>query len=365
MQENNMKRTFTLTIISIIFTMACHMPAYSAVKTIYIKPFSVLEGFKRTDPVGNLVKDYVSEYIIENMKNKYAIISDDEVKQVMANEELRMTMDACYDDACMKQLMKSIKTDYMIYGTVSFTAAKHIITIKMLDRSGGDVRVGKVKTLEFKNRLKLKMAAKDLAAYVVSGKEIDMDNYIETDEKEALKTMVKNAPYGLAVSYRFFSPMSAPMKKYFTYFHGGALEYTGACGRYVSLFGGGEFLYGTGITGQQFMPTIFGIGFKAGSKTASFMNSYYIGARFGYPVSAFFYPYIGISAKGSWYQYTYKGTARNYVGAGIDGSAGVAFTIQEAATLFMEFRGGWGMLIDKKKTDMSGIGCGGGVMVRL
>jgi hypothetical protein len=354
-----LKCIYTIIVLQLAWLLAS--PLFAAVKTIYIKPFTMIEGFKRTDPVGNLVKDYVSEYIIENFKNKYAIISDDEVRQVLAHEELRMTLDACYDDACMKQLMKSIKTDYMIYGTVSFTAGKHIITIKMLDRSGGDVRVGRVKTLDFKNRLKLKMASKDLAAYVISGKEIDMENYIEADEKELLKRAMAAAPHGLSFAYRFFMPLTNPVKTYFKFHHGGALEYSGAFGKYAAIFGGGEFVYGTGKSDTQLLITIFGRGYKNSSRMTSLFNSYYIGGRFGYPVSPNFYPYIGVAAKGTWYRHTYGGTVKNHFGVGADGSAGFAFTIKEVVAFFIEFRAGWGMVFDKNKTDISGMGCSVGL----
>jgi hypothetical protein len=338
--------------------------AFAAVKTIYIKPFAIMDGFKKTDPVGNLVKDYVSEYIIESGRGKYSIISDDEVKQVLAQEELRMSLDACYDDACMKQLMKSIKTDYMIFGTVSLTAGKYIVTIKLLDRSGGDVRVGKVKTIEFKNRLRLKMASKDLAAYVINNKAIDMENYMEQEEVEALKQKAV-APKGLAFSYRFFMPLTAPLKKYGKFFHGGALDYTGALGKSVSLFGGGTFLYGTGKSGTSVSMTPLGLGLNGSSKIVSYINSYYFGAKFGYLVSEYFYPYVGLALKGTWFRYTFKGSAHDYAGVGADGSAGFAFTIERKVSLFIEFQGGWGMLLDKGKTDMSGIGAAGGLMINF
>jgi hypothetical protein len=69
------------------------------------------------------------------------------------------------------------------------------------------------------------------------------------------------------------------------------------------------------------------------------------------------------AVKGTWYRYTYRGTPKDYPGIGIDGSAGLAFTIEKKVSLFFEFQAGWGMLIDKKKTDLSGIGAGAGLMV--
>lgn len=337
----------------------------AAVKTIYIKPFSVIEGFKKTDPVGNLVKDYVSEYITESQRGNYAVISDDEVRQVMSNEELRMSIDACYDDACMKQLMKSIKTDYMIYGTVSFTEGKHVITVKLLDRSGGDVRIGRVKTLEFSNRLKLRLACKDLAANVVAGKRIDMDNYIEAEEKEAMKRVLGSAPYGLSIAYRFFTPLSAPANSLLKYYHGAALEYAGAFGKYAALFGGADCLISSGKTKPEFVMTVLGLGYKGAYKVTSILNEYYIGGRFGYPATAGFYPYAAVAAKGAWYRYTYRGSAKNHAMVGVDGSLGFAFPIRDVAAIFVEFRGSWGMLLDKAKTDMSGIGAGAGLTIQF
>jgi hypothetical protein len=170
-------------------------------------------------------------------------------------------------------------------------------------------------------------------------------------------------PRGITASYRFFMPLSAPVKTYVKFYHGGSLDYTGAINSIVSLYGGGVFLYGKGNTDPEVYLSVLGPMYRGGAKITSFINSYYFGGRFGYLVSAFFYPYASAAVKGTWYRYTYRGTPKDYPGIGIDGSAGLAFTIEKKVSLFFEFQGQWGMLIDKKKTDLSGIGCGAGLMV--
>ncbi|MBN2160398.1 MAG: hypothetical protein JW807_13465 [Spirochaetes bacterium] len=169
-------------------------------------------------------------------------------------------------------------------------------------------------------------------------------------------------PRGLLASYRFFMPLTAPTKTYVKFYHGASLDYTGAITRIVSIYGGGVFLYGKGDTSPEIYMSILGPMYRGSSGVTSFINSYYIGARFGYLVSAFFYPYASVAAKGTWFRYAYGGSAKDYPGVGADVSAGLAFTIEKKVSLFFEFQGQWGMLIDKNKTDLSGIGAGFGLM---
>jgi len=172
-------------------------------------------------------------------------------------------------------------------------------------------------------------------------------------------------PRGIMASYRFFMPLSSPIKTYVKYYHGASLDYTGAINRIVSLYGGGVFLYGTGKKDPEIYMSLLGPMYRGSSKITSFINSYYFGARFGYLISAFFYPYASAAVRGTWFRYAYRGSTKDYPGLGIDGSAGLAFTIEKKVSLFFEFQGSWGMLMDKDKTDLSGIGAGFGLMVIL
>jgi len=141
----------------------------AARKTIYLKPFAVVQGLPAADPSGTLIKDYISEEIIA--AGAYTITSDDEVRQVIESEELKMSLDACYDDSCIKKLMESIKTDYIIYGNVSFLEDKFYITAKILDRTSGAIVLARVKTLKFRMRDNMERASKALGEFLVGGKD--------------------------------------------------------------------------------------------------------------------------------------------------------------------------------------------------
>lgn len=160
-------------------------PLFAAArKTIYLKPFAIVQGLPAGDQAGMIIKDYISEEIIAT--GQYSITSDDEVRQVIQNEELKMSLDACYDDACIKKLMESIRTDYIIYGNVSYVDGKFYVTAKILDRTSGAVVLRRVKTLRFMKRDYIERASKALGTYLISGKEDavrDFEDYVK--EREA------------------------------------------------------------------------------------------------------------------------------------------------------------------------------------
>lgn len=181
-----MKKRMKLTFISLlIFCTLSPVPLRAALQTIYIKPFAIVQGVAETDPIGNQAKDYIAEYIIE--KGGYTIISDDEVKQVINQEELEMSLTGCYDDACIKKLMQSIKTDYIIYGTVSYIENKYYVTAKILDRTSGTVILSRIKTIKFVNRDTVGIASKAVGEYLITGDDTALKNIDELDKMPVLK----------------------------------------------------------------------------------------------------------------------------------------------------------------------------------
>ncbi len=142
-----------------------------------------MQGLPESDPAKHLIKDYISEIIIE--KGGFSIISDDEVQQVMKSEELKMSLDVCYDDACIKKLMQSIKTDYIIYGSISLVDKKYFITAKILDRTSGSVVLARVKTIKFTKRDWIEKGSKALGEFIVTGSDValkEFENYISGRE---------------------------------------------------------------------------------------------------------------------------------------------------------------------------------------
>jgi hypothetical protein len=187
----------------------------AARKTIYIKPFALVQGLPAADPAGALVKDYISEEIIAT--GSYSITSDDEVNQVIEQEALKMSLDACYDDACIRKLMESIKTDYIIYGNISLIDEKYFVTAKILDRTSGRVVLARVKTIKFKKRDYMERGSKALGEFLITGSESslkDFQDYLderdtEKDEPSRLvgwkSNVVGRAPL-MRIGYGFSSP---------------------------------------------------------------------------------------------------------------------------------------------------------------
>jgi hypothetical protein len=186
-------------IVTPVLLLLLALPSLAEKKAIYIKPFGIVQGIPLTDPAGSHIKDYISEKIIE--QGTYFITSDDEVKQVIAQEELKMSLDACYDDACIKKLMENIKTDYIVYGTVSNVDGLFYITAKILDRSTGRIELARVKTIKFRERDYLEDVSKALGAFLVTGDTSGITRF-EDEEKEREHAFRANEGKGVVVAGR-------------------------------------------------------------------------------------------------------------------------------------------------------------------
>lgn len=340
-----MKCKIPATIIIIIFCIFyISLKAFASDKTIYIKHFAKSEGFSSTDPIGERLKDYISEVIIS--KKGYTLTSDEEVRQVMSQEELSMSLDTCYDDTCVKKLMESIRTDYIIYGTVSLEEGRYYITAKMLDRTSGTIKLARVKSLQFKNKNKMKMAATDLANYLMDGKDIEMRHY--DDEYQAvIESYGEKVPTGLAFYFLYFIPSDSPFSDYYDSLMGGGIDYYYKFNSYLSAGPGVYYIFSENESGEVKVS----------------LNSYSVNARLGYPINRFLYPYIGLSGRVTWFNEKGLGNNINYTGYGGDGFAGLAFIIGKRLSAFADFSISIVKLNDNNKTDIGGQAIRGGVLI--
>jgi hypothetical protein len=316
---------------------------YAVEKSIYIRPFVVTKGLPKGDTLGERVKDYISEVIVA--KGGYSITSDEEVKQVIQQEEIRMSIDKCDDDACIKKLMESLRTDYIIYGTVSFEDERYHVTAKMLDRSTGTVKLSRVKSLQFKDKNKMKMAATDLANYLTDGKAIDMARYDDAFQA-VIEAYEKKVPTGLSAYYMYFTPSKTPFKTYYDTLMGGGLEYFYKFNYYISMSGGLYYIQGSDTSGDVKVS----------------LNSYSVGVRAGYPFQGFVYPYIGLNARVTWFNEKASGDSASFVGYGGDAYAGCAFIVWRTLSVWADYSMSIVKLNDKASTDISGSAIRVGVM---
>jgi hypothetical protein len=216
----------------------------------------------------------------------------------------------------------------------------------MLDRTSGTVRLHKVKTLEFKAESQIKSASKDLAAYIIDGKAIDAGKY--KTEKELAEERPARIPGGIAVSYEMFIPMKGDFKEYYKTLQGGGIYYTKDLKDYLAVTGGIDF-----VTGKD----------KNNFASVS-LNSYYAGARLGYPVFYYLYPYISVTVKAVAFYEKGKYESQWLFGYGCDAAAGLAVMVTQPVSIYGEYRYTFGKLTDTKGTDISGTMIAGGVMYK-
>lgn len=337
--------TFPVTVLLLIFfSMQVSAAEY---KSIYIREFSIGKGLKKDDPAGNRIKEYISETVIED--GGFSIISDDEVKQILKQEEIKMAIDSCSEDACIRKLMKSIRTDFIIYGNIGFDNGSYNVTAKLLDRAGDVIKLARIKTLSFKDVKKIKMASVDLANYLIKVKPIDMKRYDDAFQ-EVIEAHEKKVPEGLSVYYMYFKPSRTPFKTYYDALQGGGIDYYYRFGNYLSAFGG--------VSYAQASDNI------SGKATVS-LNTYSIGGRLGVPLSDFMYPYIGLGGSLAWFNERISGDMANFTGYGCSGFAGCAFIIWDTLTLWGDYSVSIMKLNDGDGTDVSGTAIRAGLMYKF
>ncbi len=141
-------------------------------KLIFVKNFVNDGGMSDVEALkygkdGKDVKDYVSEAIIGT--GLYRIKKDVEALNILkASKQEKML--GCDDDKCMRQIMQTIKTDLLIYGSVRKDGDVLVIKGKILDRSGARIELARVKTIRVRDMGAIPSISKNLGLYLISGK---------------------------------------------------------------------------------------------------------------------------------------------------------------------------------------------------
>lgn len=169
------KILFLLTILCILFNSLAVVQARD--KTIFIKKFSVVVGLPKKASILENIKDILEQSFTQ--ESDYEITSDEDVRAAMEAEELSMSIGDCTDDSCVRKLMKSINADYIIYGKVKKIDSIFYITVKMLDRTSGTIRLIRIKTIRYKYRKDMESGVKALATYLITGDPDDVEDFQE------------------------------------------------------------------------------------------------------------------------------------------------------------------------------------------
>jgi len=180
---------FPLLIIS--FSGICH----AAGSTIYIKRFESRGGLAASDNAIITLTSVIRDAFRKS--GKYHITGDDEVRTALIEGEIEATgaIDRCSDEVCLKELLEAIQTNYIVYGSIRAegedSADTLVVTVKMLNRERGSIRLARIKTLRipvvFRDTLPEGSLA--LAEYLMNGDLGPVDDYQESilDKSEKLE----------------------------------------------------------------------------------------------------------------------------------------------------------------------------------
>ena len=166
-------------VLGLMLSLPC--PAHAGrYKTIFIMSFNKIEGISPADPIGNDIKDFISEIFVDS--GRYSLMSMDEAKEVIEQTE---KLQACTTDACMKDLIRSIKTDCLLYGNVMKVKGRYMVYAKMLERVRGRsvVRMRRGRQVVFPDRRYIERASHTLARAMLI-RDTDKSSEIISDFKD-------------------------------------------------------------------------------------------------------------------------------------------------------------------------------------
>lgn len=160
----------TVIILSILLLSSA---LFAEKKTLYIKNFTVTSGFSKPEgiAIGQDIKIDMSDVI--NKTNRFSIVSDSEVQESLKAIEEQQQL-GCDTESCMRQVMKAVQSDYLIYGTLRKRTydGKFILSGTLMDRSKGSITIGRNKRIEFDDIKKdFRNSINQLALYLIGEKQ--------------------------------------------------------------------------------------------------------------------------------------------------------------------------------------------------
>ncbi len=104
--------------------------------TIYVK--ALINGGGLSGAEADRVSQAVENAVVGMVK--YQVMSQSQVKELFKNAADQQVL-GCNSESCLKQIMKSTQTDFMIYGTVTKDEGEYAVTLNMMRRSGENATV--------------------------------------------------------------------------------------------------------------------------------------------------------------------------------------------------------------------------------
>lgn len=277
--------------------------------------------------------------------NKFRVVERSQMDQIMKEQGFQQT--GCTDQDCAVQVGKVLSARKMLIGEISSIGNSLLMTIRIVDVERAEAEFAEMERSPDENHL-------DAAVTALTGK---LSNRIFGSSGERQKddnqkgssffsSYPKNVPAGLAASFVYFTPTKTPFKNYYDSLSGVGFDYYYKLGYYVSAVGGLNYVQADDPTGDVSVS----------------LNSYSIGARLGYPLFGFVYPYIGAVGRITWFSERGADESVYFTGYGGDGFAGCAFIVWRTLSLWADYSMSMVTLNDEGKSDISGTVIRGGMM---
>ena len=164
---------------------------------IIILPYCVWAKSQNRTFINEFTADGVTKYTTtkadgilkeEFLKARYTITDINALRAGLSTQELKMALGS-NDENDLKTILASGDVDYIVYGYIRSRGNYIFITAKMLDKSGGEAKLGRVKTVNIRNEIldkHFEEACTLLAKYLMTGdtkKILQFQDQMLTEEK--------------------------------------------------------------------------------------------------------------------------------------------------------------------------------------
>ncbi len=176
-----MKRIPTLIILSIFLVIvnADRSSAATKKKKLFINDLTAGSGVSKR--LTKKARDYMSLAVFENFKNRYQLVTDDDIK-VMYKKASAVMAAGCDAQACVTQIADAINADEIIYGALERDGGKLRIAMQNLLRDKETLSVSKKSIVNMKfYESQLEWFCKEIAKKLVNS-----DYSIDPDKAPAV-----------------------------------------------------------------------------------------------------------------------------------------------------------------------------------
>lgn len=126
-------RLFMVFIAIIIISIAFYTSQADELPYIYVKHLSITKGIDA--PSAEMVSGAIEKAVVGS--KRYRVMSQSQVKEIMKNMELEQALKGCSSESCLRQILQTTSTDFLLYGEIRKDDTMYSVSVNMMQQKEG------------------------------------------------------------------------------------------------------------------------------------------------------------------------------------------------------------------------------------